>query len=90
MREKRKEYGSGSDKSGSVDQFEAGKDVRAIGTSVMSSAVNPALIVDYKMVSLRLNAYGLGGTKVLKRSTRMLNRRMTSERRKRRPPPIQA
>ena len=71
-------------------RLKQGKDVRDIGTSVMSSAVSPALIVDYKMVSLRLNAHGLGGTKVLKRSTGILNRRMASERRKRRPPPIQA
>ena len=69
VREKRKEYGSGSDKSGSVDQIEAGKGLEGHWYKCGVLGSEPALIVDYKMVSLRLNAHGIGATKVLKRST---------------------
>ena len=71
-------------------RLKQGKDVSVIGRCAVSSAANLALIVEHKMVSLGLKAHEVGATKVFKGSKGKLNRRTGSERRKRRPPPIQA
>ena len=68
VREKLKEYHSGSDKSGSVDQIKAGKGCEGCRYECGVLCSEPALIVEHEMVSLRLTAHGIGATKVLKRS----------------------
>ena len=70
VREKRKEYHSGSDKSGSVDQVEAGKGCEGRWYECGVLCGEPVLIVEHKVVSLRLIAHGIGVTKALKRPTR--------------------
>ena len=69
VREKRKKYGSDSDKSGSVDQIEAREGCEGHRHQCGAPSSEPELTVEHKMVSLRITAHGIGITKVPNRST---------------------